>query len=164
MATHNPFQGMSEAKANKSGTYYPPNFRGLVRIKNIQLVNSQQKNAEYYVIETEILESTSHPDLCGLERSVLYDFAHGKTTLANIRAFLASAMQVPYDEVGDQDGLLSCQQEVVEGGKKVVIPSPFVGVELRLETLPHTTKKGGDFTLHRWGSFDGSAPEEEVQS
>ena len=151
MATFNPFRGLKDAQVTKRGSYFPPDFKGLVEILDVKLVESKEKNTMYYIIETKVVESNLDELEEGDERSVMYDFAHGKTALGNIKGFLAPALRLPIDEIDDDMGLGSVEHE--KDG--VTIPSPFrgLGVLMRLVTKQiKTKKKNENFTVHEWSA------------
>lgn len=148
MATFNPFKGIEKAAQNTTGNYFPHGFVGRVEIVNVKLVESTQKmNVLYYVIETKVAASETHPDTLGRNFTVMYDFSK-PSTLSNIRGFLSSALGLPFDEVGEGEAHASTEAKDPRG---VVVPSPLVGVELELETRLKKTRAGGDFTVHVWG-------------
>ena len=160
------FKGITDAKVFKGGQYFK---EGLYKVKilAVKWVESARDKSEYFVIETEVLESSNPEIAVGSERSQVIDY--GQTMgLPNIKAFVAAASGIdPYasdnlnDEVVDFWSKLTGQhidfEDIVE---MLIKENPLEGEVMDLECTEIITKeKKQPFTKHSWFARDTSNDE-----
>jgi hypothetical protein len=148
MADFNVFKGIEKASNNKSGNHFPSPSHGRVAVKAVKLINSQQKGTSYYIVETKMLKC-SDESAVGSDRTWMVDMSK-PSALSNVRGFVAAALAMPFDEVGEAEAKGSL--ETIENGK--VTPSELVGVELDYEAIVVKTRAGRDFSKVNWNGID----------
>lgn len=163
------FDGINNAKPSQGGSYFKAGLYPRIRILRVKITTARTGDV-FYAVETEIVESQVKDCPAGMKASWLCNKRHDNF-LGDVRAFVAAVMGI--DIVREPGRLDEVTQEVVEAtleqelgkldaaGRPVinpqtnrqvleVIPSPLAGMEVRLECTSHTTKKGGEFTRHKW--------------
>lgn len=171
------FSNIGKVNVSKSGQYFTAgNYQ--VRIKEVKIVPSQAGgNKEYFVIETEILDSDNPKIKPGSERSHVIDMSN-VMSMPNIKAFIAAVSGVDpqsstiNEEVEAYWQKWGTEQKIMEAGEEmtfervcdmIVDPLNILdGTVMDLECLDVITKKErdaakaagrdpkADFTKHNW--------------
>lgn len=156
------FDGIEDAQVSKSGQYFKP---GSYRVK-IKAVKGQESSAtpgkHFFIVETEVLES-SNPDIpVGNERSQVITMGE-QMALPNVKMFMAAVSGVdPNSDTINEEveaywepklGQHMSFKDICE----LVTSSanPLEGLELALVCEEITTKgTGKPFTKHLWQARD----------
>lgn len=133
----NPFDGMNDAPPSVGGAYLVPGNYDL-EIVEVKLVKSQRESTMFFAAEFDVLASNVDEVKVGSKRSWVANFKH-KSTLSNIKHFLAAALDVEFDDV-DEDVSKACVDE----------DQPLKGVRVRAEAFNVKTKQNRDFTKVKW--------------
>ena len=171
------FSNIGKVSVSKSGQYFTAgNYQ--VRIKAVKIVPSQAGgNKEYFVIETEVLDSDNPQIKPGSERSHVIDMTN-VMSMPNIKAFVAAVSGVDpssgaiNEEVEEYWQKWGLEQGIVEEGEEVtfervcdlIVDSVNIleGTVMDLECTDVITKKEreaakaagrdpkADFTKHNW--------------
>lgn len=161
------FSKIKGTKVTPSGQWFKPgNYT--VKIKACKVVESSQDNRAFFIVETEVLESTN-PDITpGMDRSQAIDLTK-VMGMPNVKGFVAAASGVdPYTEGLDEQVEAEWARRLAEQGVTEKIDyeqiceliiselNPLRGQVMQLECVNITKKKdGGDFTKHNWQPFEG---------
>lgn len=146
------FSKVSKAEASNQGQYFKEGHH-TVKIKAIKAFDSSKGDGLVATIEAECVESTN-PDMKigGLYSQILMLDKH-KSAPGNWIAFLGEIC--PAAGLGDlpeDGGEREAIMESITGDEQ-----PLAGTEMRVEVWMTKTKRGGDFTLHRWDSATKAA-------
>jgi hypothetical protein len=127
------FKGVNQAQTFESGSFFPcATAKYRVKVSRC-LVKETQKIGPVFIAELEVLEST-HPDMpAGVTGTYLIKLSNKVTAYPNLKAFGQACM----GEAGDVEAAL----DLATGEQQA-----FSGIELSVETAPHVTKEGKQFT------------------
>lgn len=157
--------GIDDAETFERGKFFPPGFRGTVKIERT-IAKESVKSGLGFICEVRIVE-VSRPGEEGHEKSPVtagekrtwWQGMTDKTVAFPALKSWAGAV-AGYTEKADID------RDVGPGLSKVLqhatdnpADNDFVGVHVNLETWHKKTKKGGDFTVHDWSPYDEAEPE-----
>lgn len=151
------FSKIRQAKVSGTGSYFVPGMYK-VRIKTTKMVESSKDTGqEFFVIETEVLESDNPKIPVGGDRSQVIPMDE-TMTLPNIKGFIAAASGVdPLDDDIDDKVEKFWSKAVGQSlsydqiADLMVDGNPLEGVELELECVEIITRgKGQPFTKHNW--------------
>jgi len=98
------FKGTGEAKVSKSGNYFEEG-RYKVKIKAVKALISQEDKTPYFIIETQVLESTCEKIKKDTERSQVIDMSKVMGQ-PNVKAFIAAVSGV--DPSNEEAAALTC--------------------------------------------------------
>jgi hypothetical protein len=132
------FGGIKDAKVSQGGNYMKPGFRFLLEIEALKAIKSR-KGHDLAIAEFKVLASDCPAQPAGAQVSWCCDLTEHEAALGNVKGFLASVMNISVDAVDEA------------GAEGAYGPSNFLkGRRVKCETVLTKTKKGGDFTLHRY--------------
>lgn len=157
------FKGIQDAPVYKTGQYFKPG-KYKVRIKAVKWVTSAVGSKNYFVIETEVVQSDNTEVPVGGERSHVIDMASamGKP---NVKAFVACAS-------GFDPGITDINDKVCEYWSRAIGESldfesiceliisdanPLQGNVMDLECMEIETRQGTPFTKHNWMPYRETA-------
>jgi hypothetical protein len=153
------FAGIGEAhQGKKTPVFEAPNtYR--VKIADVKYITARDKH-EYYIVETEILESDSPNLLPGTKASqvmrITDTYGYG---LRDARAFNAAVLGVDPDGFADFDGKSEDEywDDIAEqslSDEETGEESPYAGLEMQLRTtLKPKAESSGHVTLHHWSAL-----------
>lgn len=127
------FKGVNQAQTFESGNFFPcANARYKVKVSRC-LVKETRKIGAAFIAELEVLES-AHPDMpAGVTGTWLVKLANKDTAYPNLKQFALACLGA--------DGDVEAALDLATGEDQA-----FAGIELSMETAPHTTKEGKQFT------------------
>lgn len=138
------FSAVSTANPNGGGVYFLP---GTYRVKIVACKSITTRMKENcFVIEAEIVNSSVPERAPGTKASQVINMKHDSAP-GNIRGFLAAALNVPYEQVGED-----------EAEAAVSDLQPLSGTEMHLTCVMTTTKRNTPFTLHQWSFASEPGP------
>lgn len=130
---------VAEAETSEGGVYWEPG-KYLVEIDIVKI--HEGRNGDFFIVEAYNLESSNSDrpvgDRCSWVLNVNSDPAPG-----NIRGFLAAVLGVNVKEIGED-----------EFEDSVADDNPLNRELVRLEVAIVPTKRGGEFSKHRWIAVD----------
>lgn len=151
------YSGISEKKVAKTGSYFKP---GTYRVTILAVKEVKgQKNRNFFVIETKVLQSNNPEVPVGAERSQVIPFDN-VMALVNIKQFIAavSGVDATLDDVNERveaywanlhpKGEVLPFEEIVS--QMVVGANALADVEMGLECVEIATTEGQPFTKHTW--------------
>lgn len=140
------FRGMNDA--DPAGTRNPYFLEGkyVVRIVSCATIASRL-NVPFFIVESEIMESTNEELPVGVTVSTLYNLQKDMG-LPNVKRFIgvANGLTDP-EEIKEQ-----VTEEVAE--LTVSEEQPLTGVILRVNARKHVTKKGDEIVVVDWMPYE----------
>jgi len=162
------FKGTGESKVSKTGNYFEEG-RYKVKIKAAKFLLSQEDRTPFFIIETQVLESTSDKIKPGSERSQVIDMSNVMGQ-PNAKAFVAAVSGV--DPSDEEAAALTCAYWKKKLGMDLTFDqicelcvkdeNPLENVVMELECFVRRNKKArpdgtfGTFTKHNWLPRDTS--------
>lgn len=160
--------GIETARPSAGGVYFKAGLYPCLKLLSVKAVTARSGDI-FFAVETEIVQSMVEDRPAGMKVSWLCNKRHDNF-LGDVRAFVAAALGLDIDaephrlaEVTEEvsEAVLESDVEridpVTKRTIKVKVPSPLAGTLIRLEATTHETKKGGEFTRHRWSPYVGPA-------
>jgi len=152
------FDGIEDAQVSKTGQWFEEGVYK-VKVKQVKLQASQVGAAkQWFIVETEVLESSCPTITPGMERSQLIDMG-GPMALPNIKAFVAAASGVDPNSATVTEEVEAYWQKVIGEYTPLKLlveqivsdANPFEGFVMDLECKIITTKtEKKPFTKHFW--------------
>ncbi len=138
-----------DANSSRSGTYFPPDFEGVLEIVKCFHRPSAVGSKEFIIAEFKVVETNLDKVPVGGERSWAHDMAEKFYGIANTKAFVGAAcgFEVDSEECAELDG------DALEEAMSVE-DNPIVGRWVGLKTNAKKTKAGKDFTVHNFSPAD----------
>lgn len=133
----NIFKGIGKAPLSFGGNYVLPGMHTF-KIKECKLITSQQKAADMFIAEMEVIESSNDAMIPGSTRSWVCNFQHA-SALSNVKSFLVAALNCTPEDL---------DEEIASG--VVNQPDCLAGITIACEANNVKTRKGGDFTKCLW--------------
>lgn len=160
MATSGRFKGIKETKVFKTGQFFKEGkFR--VKIKAVKWIVSAVDKDEYFIIETEVLESNNIEIKVGDERSHVINMGN-VMGLPNVKGFVAavSGVDPAATEINDLVQAYWSKQlgEYIDFEQVCELicsdTNPLKDEEMELTCFMTKTREGNDFTKHVWEPRD----------
>lgn len=130
------FSGIDGADPNNSGVYIIPGIFD-VEILELKTINSRKGDA-LFIVETNILASSSEERPVGTKMSWVVNFRHDPA-LGNVKAFIAACGDCDFDDVDEEAAEMAVSTE-----------QPFKGTVVKARATNTTTKAGNPFTVVDW--------------
>jgi len=156
------FKGTGESKVSKSGSYFEEGSYK-IKIKVAKLIISQEDKTPFFIIETEVLESTNDKIKPGAERSQVIDMDNVMGQ-PNAKSFIAAVSGV--DASNENAAALVSRYWSKKLGQEISFDqicelcvsdaNPLEGTVMDLECYVRRNKKPradgtfGTFTKHNW--------------
>lgn len=142
------FDGIEDAEVFERGVYFNGGFDGVVEItKTVQ--NRSRKGEDAFIVEMKIVEGGNDTDKIGMKRS--WYVKVNDSFLGNLKAWAAAVLGY---ETSDKDGIAKDIAPSLSRWLEKAVNSPeknaFIGRQVKLTTVPITTKEGRPFTRHDW--------------
>lgn len=137
-----------DANSSRSGTYFPPDFEGVLEIVKTFHRPSAVGSKEFIIAEFKVVKTNLEKVPIDSERSWAHDMAEKWYGIANTKAYIGAAcgFEVDSEECAELDG--DALEEAMSEG------SPIIGRWVGLKTNSKTTKSGKDFTVHTFYPVD----------
>ncbi len=152
------FGGLKDAKVTGGGVYFLPGLYE-IEVMGVKMQRSVQNGRDMFIVECKILTSDNASRKPGSSASQIIKMGE-QMSFPNIKAFLAGVVGVDptqdADDVNEQieaafSESLGAQMGIEDIAEFVTSKdNPLEGTKLRLECVNVKTKKGTDFTKHKW--------------
>lgn len=142
------FADVANAQVLTKLPWYKPGSY-IVRVLNCKNIVSQDKNTEYYIVETEVLASTNPEINVGGKYSWTQDRKKKYVGAAAVRAFIAACLGIDANDPNINEDVI----EASVGGEDGEGPQPLAGKILALSCDDILTKAKTHFTRHTWQHY-----------
>lgn len=155
----NPFAGVGKAKTFESGNYLKPGKYRLAVTK--MLLKDTEKSGLAFITEFKVKESNNLKDHPIGSSATFFQKLENKTVAQSaLKEFMLKLLRI---DVKDEDQVAQFESEIdttmLEATEEP--GTMFEDTEIVVECFMVKTKKGLDFTKHRWHSVDSEDAEIE---
>jgi len=152
------FDGIGNAEIFERGRFFPPGFSGGLRVKKT-LAKQTRKSGLAFIVELEVIRvdqpgAEDHelsPVRVGEKRTWFQKMSDQDVAFPSIKAWAAAmAGYSPSDKDAIDEEVSPHLSELLDAATGNPTDNDFIDQDVDLVTLPHTTQKGHDFTIHNW--------------
>jgi hypothetical protein len=139
---------IDSADVNERGQYFPPGFRGRVRIER-SIMKPTRKDGDAFIVTLEVLESNLAEVAVGSRRSWYQSFKDqilGSSAAKEFFCCLAGVNAGVKSEVDAHISPIAARVGMAATGAG----NALMGMIVDLETFTKTTNQGKLFTVHKW--------------
>lgn len=141
------FDGVNKAPTFESGNYFPcVNARYTCEIKRV-IVKKTQKSGTAFIAEMKVLKSSNKDMPEGSTGTWLQKMENETVAYPALKSFALAACGV---DSNDKEAVAAASDQMEQVLDAAVEKGALVGTKINLETRPHTTGKGAQFTKHLW--------------
>lgn len=172
------FDGIADAETFERGKFFPPGFRGKVRIERtiakesvksgigficeVRIIEVDRPGQGYNPgdAESEIPKHEKAPVVQGEKRTWWQGMTDKTVAFPALKSWAAAVAGYTLDQKELIESEVSPHlQDALMHATDNPADNDFVSVFVNLETWNTTTKKGGDFTVHDWTPYNEAEPE-----
>lgn len=144
------FSGIEKAEISERGKYISPGFVGRLKVRKT-LAKDSVKSGLAFIVEFDVLESNLDEHPVGSSATWFQKMQDKTVAFPAIKAFVAAVAGFhPGDKAGIEAEIGPNMSTLLDDATENETSNALVGQEVKCETFSTKTKKGFDFTAHKW--------------